>query len=88
MHSVLAVNAGDGLIAFIGKVEGGNLSPQELQGKYTLALGRIAGKTASAGSDRNRPIFRRNPEMSEQQAIQEAARALTALWKIRRSEKA
>jgi len=64
------------------------LSPQELQGKYTLALGRIAGKTAPTSSDRHRPIFRRNPQMSEQQAIQEAASALTALWKIRRSEKA
>ena len=75
-------------MASIGKVEGDNLSPQELQGKYTLSLGKIAGKTDSASGDRNRPIFRRNPQMSEQQAIQEAASALTALWKIRRSEKA
>jgi len=64
------------------------LSPQELQVKYTLALGRIGGETAPACADRHRPIFRRNAKMAEQQAIQEAGSALTALWKIRTSEKA
>jgi len=63
------------------------LSPQELQGKYALALKGIGGETASAATDRHRPIFRRNAQMTEQQAIQEAASALAALWKIRRSQK-
>jgi len=85
---VLAVKAGEGLIASIGNAEGDNLSPQELQGKYALALKGIGGATASAGADRHRPIFRRNAQKTEEQAVQEAASALAALWKIRRSSKA
>lgn len=62
------------------------MSTQELQGKFKVALRRIGGETAS--DDRHRPIFSRNPHLTEQQAIQEAANALTALWKIRRAQKA
>jgi hypothetical protein len=61
------------------------LSPQELQGKYAVALRRIGGETAA--TDRHRPIFCRNADMAEQQAVQEAANALAALWKIRRADK-
>ena len=64
------------------------MSPQESQGKYTDALGRIDRKPASDVTDRHRPIFRRKAQMGEQQAIQEAANVLTALWKVRSSDKA
>jgi hypothetical protein len=66
-------------------VEEHNLSPQELQGKYTVALRRIGGETTSA--DRHTPIFQRGAHITEQQAIQEAANALTALWKISRTNR-
>jgi hypothetical protein len=57
-----------------------------LQGKYIVALRQIGGDTASG--DRQRPIFRRNAPMDERQAIEQAANALAALWKIRGAEKA
>jgi len=56
-----------------------------LQGKYTVALRRIGGETTSA--DRHTPIFQRGAHITEQQAIQEAANALTALWKISRTNR-
>lgn len=68
-------------------MEGGNLSPLELQGKYTVALGRIRGETGSDGADRRKPIYERNSKWDERQAIAEAANALSALWKVRRSGK-
>jgi hypothetical protein len=64
------------------------LSPRELQGKYMVALGRIGGETGSDGTDRRKPIYARNSPQTEQQAIAEAANALSALWKIRGSDKA
>ena len=69
-------------------MEGDNVSPGELQGKYTGALKRINSKAGSGQDDRHRPIYQRNSRMTEQQAVEEAAKALTALWKVRRSEKA
>jgi hypothetical protein len=33
------------------------------------------------------PLFRREPAIAEKQAIQDAANALTALWKIREPTK-
>ena len=57
------------------------MSPGELLGKYMVALGRIGG---SDGSDRHKPIYERNSQRTELQAIEEAANALSALWKIRR----
>ena len=62
------------------------LSPHELQGQYTIALRKISGETTSG--DRHRPIFQRSAPMDERQAIEQAANALAALWKIRRGEKA
>jgi hypothetical protein len=64
------------------------LSPQELRAKYTVALGRIGGKSGAEGVGRRKPIYERNVQIGEQQAIAEAASALTALWNIRRTEKA
>jgi len=58
------------------------LSPRDLQGKYTAALSRIAGAADSGASDRHQPIYRREPAPTEKQAIQEAAEALSALWKL------
>jgi hypothetical protein len=64
------------------------LSPRELQGKYMVALGRIGADAGSDGTDRRKPIYPRNSQRTEQQAIAEAANALSALWKVRRSDKA
>ena len=64
------------------------MSPRELQGRYTVALERIDGKAGSGDGDRNKPIYRGSSQMTEQQAIDEAAKALTALWKIGRAYKA
>jgi len=50
-------------------------------------LQRICGETASETADRYRPIVQRKAQMPEQQAIEEAANALTALWKVGRSKK-
>ena len=69
-------------------LKGGSLSSQELQGKYTVALGRIGGGADSGGAARNKPICQRNSQMDEQQAIEEAANALSALWKVRKSNRA
>ena len=64
------------------------MSPLELQRKYTVALGRIGGETSSDGADQHKPLYERNSQVSERQAIAEAANALTALWKVRKGEKA
>ena len=69
-------------------MKGGNLSPLELQGKYMVALGRIGAETGSERTDRRKPIYERNSLQAERQAIEEAANALSALWKVRRSDKA
>jgi len=66
----------------------GTLSPLELQGKYTVALGKIGGETGTDATDRRKPIYERNSLWAERQAIAEAANALSALWKVRRSDKA
>jgi hypothetical protein len=68
--------------------EGENLSPRELQGKYIVALGKIGGETGSDDAGRRKPICERNSHQTERQAIAEAANALSALWKVRRSHKA
>lgn len=81
----MAVNVSEGLIGLVLNVEGANLSPHELQGKYAVALKKIAGETAAA--DRHKPIFQRNGPMDERQAVKQAANALAALWKIRGAEK-
>jgi hypothetical protein len=65
-----------------------NLSPQDLQGKYTVALGRICENTGSDVADRQKPIHQMSAHTAEQRAIREAANALTALWKIKGAEKA
>jgi hypothetical protein len=56
------------------------LSPQELQGKYTIALQQIEGEDVA---DRYRPIYQRDSRITEHEAIEEAAKALRALWKLR-----
>ena len=63
------------------------MSPRDLQGKFTLALGKIGDESGAAGSDRHKPIYRRNPQSAEKQAIKEAANALSALWKVRKFHK-
>lgn len=68
-------------------MESDKLGPLELQGKYTVALGRIGGETGSDGANQHRPIYERNSQQAKRQAIAEAATALTALWKIRRAGK-
>lgn len=64
------------------RLEGDNLSPRELEGKYMDALEKIAGATASTTTHRHKPIYQRQSEMTEQQAIEQAAKALSALWKL------
>jgi len=59
------------------------LSPQDLQGRYTAALSRIAGTPISETAKKHTPIFQRDPVVTEKQAIQDAADALSHLWKIR-----
>ena len=58
----------------------------ELEGKYTVALERISGKAGAEHGDRHKPIYGRNSQMAEQQALEDAAKALTALWKLRKPE--
>jgi hypothetical protein len=54
-----------------------------LQGRYTIALERIGGADAA---DRQKPIYQRDSRITEQQAIEQAAKALSALWKISRDK--
>lgn len=61
--------------------EGVDLSPRELQGRYSVALQTIGGEDLA---DRQKPIYRRSSGKTEQQAIEDAAQALRALWKIRK----
>ena len=68
-------------------MQGENVSPQELQGKYTVAMRRIGAEAGSGGAERHRPIYQRNEKLTEQNAIEEAANALSALWKVRRSDR-
>ena len=63
------------------------MSPRELQGKFTVALGRIGGEGSSSGADRHKPIYQRNSKMDDKQAIAEAADALSALWKVQKGRK-
>lgn len=62
------------------------MSSEKLQGQYIAALSRIGGRSSSA-SKRQIPIFQRGPEADEKQALHDAARALSALWKINQSTK-
>jgi len=68
-------------------IEGAKLSPKELEGKHTVASGRIGGKTDSDTANRQKPIYKRNSQSAGRQALEEAAEALSALWKIRRPNK-
>jgi hypothetical protein len=52
-----------------------------LQGSYATALERIGGADAA---DRQKPIYQRDSRITEQQAIEQAAKALSALWKLSR----
>ncbi|MBV9182448.1 MAG: hypothetical protein JO356_14145 [Acidobacteria bacterium] len=54
------------------------MSPRELQGRYSIALGKIGGAV-----DRHKPIYQRDSRITEQKAIEEAANALSALWKLK-----
>jgi hypothetical protein len=58
------------------------MSPRDLEGKYRLALEQIGDKDSST-SDRHKPIYRRESHNTQKQAIDDAARALSALWKVR-----
>jgi hypothetical protein len=46
------------------------------------ALSRIGDAQISESAKRHTPIFKRGPAIAEKQAIQDAAIALAALWKI------
>ncbi len=67
--------------------EGGKLSPRAREGKHTIASGRIGGETASDPANRHKPIYKRHSQSIGRQALEEAAEALSALWKIRRPHK-
>jgi hypothetical protein len=81
-QSVLAAIASNNLNRRCNDYEGGKLSPRELQGKYMAALSRIGDAHRSGTAKRHTPIFKRGPAIAEKQAIQDAAIALAALWKI------
>ena len=69
------------------RLEGGHVSSQELQGKFTFALAKISREAVTEGAKRHKPIYERNSQQSERHAIAEAADALTALWKLRTTSK-
>lgn len=56
------------------------MSPKELQGNYAIALRRIVGEEVA---DRYKPICQRDSGPTEHDAIEDAAKALRALWKLR-----
>jgi len=59
------------------------LSPRELQERYQAALSKIAGAKSGAAK-KHLPIFQREPAATDKQSIQDAANALSALWKVER----
>lgn len=60
------------------------MSHRELQERYQAALSSIAGAKISGAAKKHIPIFQREPAPTEKQSIQDAANALSALWKIDR----
>jgi hypothetical protein len=84
LRSSAALGIGDIRVSrFNWTLGGANLSPRDLQGRYSAALQNalrtIDGENVA---DRHKPIYQRNSKMTEQQAIEEAAQALRALWKV------
>jgi len=59
------------------------LSPSQLQEKYMFALESVGSAKRPSVSRRHTPIYRRRQRLTEQEAIQEAAEALSAIWKVR-----
>jgi hypothetical protein len=59
--------------------QGGKLNPRTLQATYVAAL---SGTQMCGDAKRHTPIFQRGRVIDEKQAVQDAANALTALWKI------
>jgi len=47
-----------------------------------IALGSLGESTGSKVADRHKTIYQQDSGMTEQRAIQEAAKALSALWKL------
>jgi hypothetical protein len=83
-HAVLAILRSEGQIKNVPEVEGAPMSPRELQEKYQAALSKIAGAKISGSAKKHQPIFQREPATTEKQSIQDAANALSALWKLQR----
>ena len=82
-HAVLAFSASQVQIENVVNIQGGELRPRELQERYQAALSRMAGAKISGIAEKHVPIVQRAPAPTEKQSIQEAANALSALWKIR-----
>jgi len=64
------------------------LSHRELQEKYQAALSRIANARTSGTTRKQMPIVQRKPATTEKQSIQDAASALSELWKVGRPQRA
>jgi hypothetical protein len=58
------------------------LNSQELQGKYLAAVTRIVTPSMYGTEKRSTKIFQRERAITEKQSIEDAATALTELWKI------
>ncbi len=63
-----------------------NLSPHDLEGKFLVALEKIGRATSPNLGERQKPIYQR-AKLTKHKAIDEAAKALTVLWKIRMTAK-
>jgi hypothetical protein len=57
-----------------------------LEGKFLIALEKIGRAPSPNLGQRQKPIYQR-AKLTEHKAIDEAAKALTVLWKIRMTSK-
>ena len=61
---------------------GGKLSAQDLKRRYMTALSNLARTPKVSADKRQTPIYQCESATTERVSIQDAAKALAALWKI------
>lgn len=57
------------------------MGPRDHQGVYTAALRRVSVTRTATDEKKYKPIFQRDKAYTEDQALKEAAMALSALWR-------
>jgi hypothetical protein len=64
-------------------IEEGDLSSRSLQSSYVAALAKMGAINAPRSAKKCTPIFQRDTRTAHQQAVKDAAEALSRLWNSR-----